>query len=77
MTHLNTFQSTHPAKDSRETAPGTLIWQIGARTKTWLRLVLSIPVALASGVAEVALAIGKATAMTYVDPFTPNRKNRK
>ena len=65
-----------PTQVSSYTAQSTPAQLVHAWTRFCLRLLLSIPIALAKGVIEIAHAIGKAAEMTYVDPFMPNRKRR-
>jgi hypothetical protein len=71
MTHLNpTLHRTNPF-------PRPHARSLIGGSRLCLRLLVSIPVAIAKGVMTLSCAIGNAVEMAYVDPFMPNRKDRK
>jgi len=65
---------TQHEKNFARSPPAELII---SRTRFCLGLLMSIPVALAKGVISLSEAIGSAARMAYVDPYMPNRKDRK
>jgi len=71
MTHLN------PTQHRTNSAPNTLARSLIGWMRFCLRLLVSIPVAIAKAVIALSGAIGSAAGMAYVDPFTPNGKHPK
>lgn len=67
----------NPRQHRTNSAPNTLGGSPMGWTRSCLRFLVSIPVAIAKGVIVLSGAIGNAAGMAYVDPFMSNGRDRK